>query len=255
MAEGAGFEPAAQGLPVHGISSAAPSAARSPLLRDSTRAVAHRNGGGERICTPEGPSGPLSDFESDAFNRARPPLRTSIVSSLSRISLFAPNASNCGVSVLSKFHSAHGARGDHGGRRCDFLDGFYKCPGRQVRVPLNHAQPSPAAPRLDRSPDYRSSDETRSERVARSACYVTPSIRPASSSWAAAQRVARTVRARRESRGRPVPPPPPLPWCVRRASNEIAQRAGGVREIPVVRTPGSRTRATVGSRRGSVAHR
>src|SRR5437870_235514 len=33
MAEGAGFEPAAQGLPVHGISSAAPSAARSPLLR------------------------------------------------------------------------------------------------------------------------------------------------------------------------------------------------------------------------------
>src|SRR6185369_833648 len=32
MAEGAGFEPAAQGLPVHGISSAAPSAARSPLL-------------------------------------------------------------------------------------------------------------------------------------------------------------------------------------------------------------------------------
>src|SRR5438477_9621233 len=31
MAEGAGFEPAAQGLPVHGISSAAPSAARSPL--------------------------------------------------------------------------------------------------------------------------------------------------------------------------------------------------------------------------------
>src|SRR3990172_8288314 len=31
MAEGAGFEPAAQGSPVHGISSAAPSAARSPL--------------------------------------------------------------------------------------------------------------------------------------------------------------------------------------------------------------------------------
>jgi len=27
---------------------------------------------------------------------------------------------------LSKFHSAHGARGDHGGRRCDFLDGFYQ---------------------------------------------------------------------------------------------------------------------------------
>src|SRR5213594_1941247 len=32
MAEGPGFEPGAQGLPVHGISSAAPSAARSPLL-------------------------------------------------------------------------------------------------------------------------------------------------------------------------------------------------------------------------------
>src|SRR5262247_1818221 len=32
MAEGVGFEPTAQGLPVHGISSAAPSAARSPLL-------------------------------------------------------------------------------------------------------------------------------------------------------------------------------------------------------------------------------
>ena len=36
VAEGAGFEPAAQGLPVHGISSAAPSAARSPL-RDIPR--------------------------------------------------------------------------------------------------------------------------------------------------------------------------------------------------------------------------
>ena len=34
VAEGAGFEPAAQGLPVHGISSAAPSAARSPLRRN-----------------------------------------------------------------------------------------------------------------------------------------------------------------------------------------------------------------------------
>src|SRR6266566_7717759 len=31
LAEGPGFEPGAQGLPVHGISSAAPSAARSPL--------------------------------------------------------------------------------------------------------------------------------------------------------------------------------------------------------------------------------
>src|SRR6266850_845962 len=32
LAEGPGFEPGAQGSPVHGISSAAPSAARSPLL-------------------------------------------------------------------------------------------------------------------------------------------------------------------------------------------------------------------------------
>src|SRR5205085_6493041 len=37
MAEGAGFEPAAQGLPMHGISSAAPSAARSPLREQRTR--------------------------------------------------------------------------------------------------------------------------------------------------------------------------------------------------------------------------
>src|SRR5206468_3575136 len=78
-----------------------------------------------------------------------------------------------------------------------------QCPGRQVRGPLNHAQWWPAAQRLDRSQVYRSSDETRSERVARSACYVTPSIRPASSPWATAQRVARTVRDRRESWGRP----------------------------------------------------
>src|SRR5437660_11210374 len=62
-------------------------------------------------------------------------------------------------------------------------------------------------------------------------CYVTPSIRPASSSRAAAQRVARTVRDRRESRGRPVPPPVSLPGCVRRASLELPERAGGVREI------------------------
>src|SRR4029079_16520849 len=79
MAEGAGFEPAAQGLPVHGISSAAPSAARSPLLGN--------NGGGERICTPEGPSGPLSDFESDAFNRARPPLRVVVMSTYTALLL------------------------------------------------------------------------------------------------------------------------------------------------------------------------
>src|SRR2546425_9343978 len=39
MAEGVGFEPTAQGLPVHGISSAAPSAARSPL-RAHTRPAA-----------------------------------------------------------------------------------------------------------------------------------------------------------------------------------------------------------------------
>ena len=37
LAEGAGFEPAAQGLPVHGISSAAPSAARSPLRTENWR--------------------------------------------------------------------------------------------------------------------------------------------------------------------------------------------------------------------------
>src|SRR5205814_1124651 len=55
LAERAGFEPAAR-LPVHGISSAAPSAARSPL-----RIV--KFGGGERICTAEGLT-PLFDFES-----------------------------------------------------------------------------------------------------------------------------------------------------------------------------------------------
>src|SRR5262249_53447786 len=62
LAEGAGFEPAAQGLPVHGISSAAPSAARSPLRKSSpdlcpnvepepceAAPTAKINGGGERI--------------------------------------------------------------------------------------------------------------------------------------------------------------------------------------------------------------
>ena len=122
-------------------------------------------------------------------------------------------------------------------------------PGRQVRVPLNHAQRSPAAQRLDRSQVYRSSDETRSERVARSACYVTPSIRPASSSWATAQRVARTVRDRRESRGRPVPPPASLPGCVRRASLELPERAGGVGEIAGVQHLDARNVITVEGRR------
>src|SRR5262249_47653177 len=42
VAEGAGFEPAAQGLPVHGISSAAPSAARSPLRVHVASAIAVR---------------------------------------------------------------------------------------------------------------------------------------------------------------------------------------------------------------------
>ena len=47
MAEGVGFEPTAQGLPMHGISSAAPSAARSPLQDlDSSNG---KIGGGERI--------------------------------------------------------------------------------------------------------------------------------------------------------------------------------------------------------------
>src|SRR5437667_3237695 len=111
---------------------------------------------------------------------------------------------------------------------------------------LNVRQPPSA---LDRSQVYRSSDETRSERVARSACYVTPSIRPASSSWAAAQRVARTVRARRESRGRPVPPPASLPGCVRRASIELPERAGGVREIAGVQHLDARNVITVEGRR------
>src|SRR3989442_11659050 len=42
LAEGAGFEPAAQGLPVDGISSAAPSAARSPLRMQSSNLIAVR---------------------------------------------------------------------------------------------------------------------------------------------------------------------------------------------------------------------
>jgi hypothetical protein len=44
LAEGVGFEPTAQGLPVHGISSAAPSAARSPLLRWICRKLAEGRG-------------------------------------------------------------------------------------------------------------------------------------------------------------------------------------------------------------------
>jgi hypothetical protein len=52
LAEGPGFEPGAQGLPVHGISSAAPSAARSPLLIFWLIRISRSSGkfgGGERI--------------------------------------------------------------------------------------------------------------------------------------------------------------------------------------------------------------
>jgi len=43
LAEGPGFEPGAQGLPVHGISSAAPSAARSPLLVSGSSELRQRS--------------------------------------------------------------------------------------------------------------------------------------------------------------------------------------------------------------------
>src|SRR5882672_67000 len=43
LAEGPGFEPGAQGLPVHGISSAAPSAARSPLLVSGSSELRRRS--------------------------------------------------------------------------------------------------------------------------------------------------------------------------------------------------------------------
>src|SRR3972149_6170916 len=51
MAERVGFEPTAQGLPVHGISNAAPSAARSPLQ------VPVRRGGWGRPPRPRGGGG------------------------------------------------------------------------------------------------------------------------------------------------------------------------------------------------------
>src|SRR5207247_11391061 len=179
LAEGAAFEPAAQGLPVHGISSAAPSAARSPLRMQSLtpmpseRKIWRR---GEDL-NPRGTFWAPIRFRVGRLQpgSATPPrqyrrqfipyltLRAECLQLRSLSLVEIPQRSRCS------------------GRPWRAPVGFSRrllpsVPWRQVRVPLNHAQWWPAAQRLDRSQVYRSSDETRSDRVARGARHVQASI-------------------------------------------------------------------------------
>ena len=95
LAEGAGFEPAAQGLPVHGISSAAPSAARSPLLKYWRR--------GEDL-NPRGTYAPIR-FRVGRLQpgSATPPLN--LISQLRRVRLTSSSVSSHKVQVYSKFYT------------------------------------------------------------------------------------------------------------------------------------------------------
>src|SRR3989442_2221504 len=153
MAEGVGFEPTAQGLPVHGISSAAPSAARSPL-RAHTR--------------PAAAAASDNLAEGRGFEPPRDLLGPYPISSRTP-------STGLGHPSASTVWNAHGPRDDHGGYCHDLLPSqgypsgdkpgskrlpgyatFCRRAGKTCSLPPTHARvggcPSPPAPSLAPSP-------------------------------------------------------------------------------------------------------
>src|SRR5437667_12138668 len=96
MAEGAGFDAAAQGVPVHGSASAAPSAARSPLVGRWPRRSRRRLAEGRGFEPPRDLLGPYP------------------------ISSRTPST-GLGHPSASTVWNAHGPRDDHGGYCHDLL--------------------------------------------------------------------------------------------------------------------------------------
>jgi len=80
------------------------------------------------VCAHDGLSAePWWDFESDAFDRARPPLLTKYRAGLlPRLAPSHPKACLGQLEVPPKFGTVYRLRSDHDGRRNDRLDGSSK---------------------------------------------------------------------------------------------------------------------------------
>ena len=137
MAEGVGFEPTVQ-LPVHGISSAAPSATRPPLpsgRRDGSRRITQNRRFVTRLNLAEGrgfepprdlrPYPISSRTPSTGLGHPSAPIRT-VTYCVSSLIGFGGHRSS--VQVKSK---SHGAGNGHGGYRHDLLDGCGQVARRQ----------------------------------------------------------------------------------------------------------------------------
>src|SRR6266498_1170171 len=161
MAEGVGFEPTVE-LPLHGISSAAPSATRPPFRPHTAYGLIDcpTLGRWSPAKAPRGAKAKLAEgrgFEPPRDLRPYPiSSRTPstglghpsapLLSSTYLVShLYLTRAAFGRVEVLPMFSNADRLRGNHGGHRYDLLDGSSQVVRGQVRVPLHHAQSLPPA--------------------------------------------------------------------------------------------------------------
>ena len=161
MAEGVGFEPTAQGLPMHGISSAAPSAARSPLLDQGPRVENLAEGRGFE--PPRDLLGPYPISSRTPSTGLGHP-SANLFNDLSDASL----SRSISCRQNSKFSRSCPARAPPRhlcGRCTDLLDGRCQVVWCQVGVTLHHTERSPSTEFLDGTQVYPSDHETGSERV------------------------------------------------------------------------------------------
>ena len=174
MAEGVGFEPTAQGLPMHGISSAAPSAARSPLLDQGPRVENLAEGRGFE--PPRDLLGPYPISSRTPSTGLGHP-SANLFSDLSDASL----SHSIHRRQNSKFSRSCPARlpCHLSGRRTDLLDGRGQVVWCQVGVTLHHTSvrhpPSSWTVRKSTPATTR-----REANLCRRECQVTPSRRAAS---------------------------------------------------------------------------
>jgi hypothetical protein len=138
VAEGAGFEPAAQGSPVHGISSAAPSAARSPLHHRAHREKLAEGRGFEPPRDLLGPY-PISS-RTPSTGLGHPSARISSVT-LPRYTT-RHDAATLSAEAPSKSRPSSTAR-----RRHKPLDRSSHVVRREVGIPLDHCRGTPTAER------------------------------------------------------------------------------------------------------------
>src|SRR5262249_16603536 len=176
-----GFEPTVQ-LPVHGISSAAPSATRPPLPLLSCRYGKNMAEG--RGFEPPRDSRPYpisSRTPSTGLGHPSPPMPSIPY----RLFLsFAPSARRHCRKVESWFHSTRSA---HGGNRDDLLDDGGQVARREMRVPVCHP---PSSLTVRKSTPAATK---RKAKACRSACHITPSSGPGQLSAASLAQLAQGV--------------------------------------------------------------